>query len=249
MLMSNQKRTKRFSAVLWHSLALLLSSYTESENSMTPGSAIVDSEVSPGEHSYKMNANESHFSSSRKSTCALYSDELRLAIIEEVFKRPLLWDNVNREPASMAQRKESFEDIADALKSLDSSLTGGAVEKQWKNLKDTYNKVKKKLVLNENGPNSTPKWRFYHSMLFIDQGNVHATIHSDREAANFTPDSNVDGKKRQDCTDGTNNNEMFIPNKMVRIEHYQEDQHRNSVDEGWSSDEEYGGFDWRHDNL
>lgn len=42
---------------------------------------------------------------------------------------------VNREPASMAQRKESFEDIADALKSLDSSLTGGAVEKQWKNLK------------------------------------------------------------------------------------------------------------------
>ncbi|KAI1731452.1 alcohol dehydrogenase transcription factor myb/SANT-like domain-containing protein [Ditylenchus destructor] len=195
---------------------------------MTPGSAIVDSE-------------ESHFPSSRKSTCALYSDELRLAIIEEVFKRPLLWDNVNREPASMAQRKESFEDIAEALKSLDSSLTGGAVEKQWKNLKDTYNKVKKKLVLNENGPNATPKWRFYHSMLFIDQGNVQA-INSDRETAYHTPDSNADGKKSQDCTDGTNNNEMFIPNKMVRIEHYEEDQHRNSVDEGWSSDEEYASF-------
>lgn len=36
-------------------------------------------------------------------------------------------------------------------------------------VQDTYNKVKKKIYVDENGVTITPKWRFYHSMLFIDQ--------------------------------------------------------------------------------
>lgn len=65
----------------------------------------------------------------------MYSDELRFSIIEEVFKRPLLWDSTNREPAALLQRKEYFEEIADDLRSFDKTLNGTIVEKQWKNLK------------------------------------------------------------------------------------------------------------------
>lgn len=74
----------------------------------------------------------------RKSTVALYSDDLRYSIIQEVFKQPALWDIVNREPASVVQRKEIFQQISQNLKSFDKSLTASVVEKQWKNLKVCY---------------------------------------------------------------------------------------------------------------
>uniref|UniRef100_A0A915ERZ0 MADF domain-containing protein n=1 Tax=Ditylenchus dipsaci TaxID=166011 RepID=A0A915ERZ0_9BILA len=124
----------------------------------------------------------------KRSTVALYSDELRLSIIEEVFKRPILWDNSNREPASLIMRKEYYEEIAESLKSIDQTLNAAIVEKQWKNLKDTYNKVKKKKTLDENGLVVTPKWRFYNHML-----------------------------KRMDKIPD-NNNEYSIPNKMLRAQ-------------------------------
>lgn len=65
----------------------------------------------------------------------MYSDDLRYSIIQEVYQRSSIWDTSNREPASVVQRKEIFEEISETLKSVDNTLTASVVEKQWKNLK------------------------------------------------------------------------------------------------------------------
>ncbi|KAH7728428.1 Protein MADF-10 [Aphelenchoides avenae] len=112
---------------------------------------------------------DSNQGKSRRSTVAHYSDELRFAIIDEVFHRPVLWDqSANREPASLVHRKQLFEEIAETLSSGEAVLTARQIEKQWKNLKDTYVKVKKKAQVDENGLIVMPRWRFFNAMLFID---------------------------------------------------------------------------------
>uniref|UniRef100_A0A914C6N0 MADF domain-containing protein n=1 Tax=Acrobeloides nanus TaxID=290746 RepID=A0A914C6N0_9BILA len=109
----------------------------------------------------------------RRSTVAIYSDELRFSIIDAVFKRPFLWDsNANREATSLVQRKQAFTEIANSLSTQEIRLSAKDVEKQWKNLKDTYNKVKKKVTADEYGLMVTPRWRFFNTMLFLDQVEV-----------------------------------------------------------------------------
>lgn len=141
----------------------------------------------------------------RKSTVALYSDDLRYSIIQEVFKQPALWDIVNREPASVVQRKEIFQQISQNLKSFDKSLTASVVEKQWKNLKDTYNKVKKKSDFDENGKIVFPKWRFFKAMVFIDPNLSNLKPHNQATTSDFKSDINcvLGLKKLKPCFSGS----------------------------------------------
>uniref|UniRef100_A0A914YER9 MADF domain-containing protein n=1 Tax=Panagrolaimus superbus TaxID=310955 RepID=A0A914YER9_9BILA len=108
----------------------------------------------------------------KRNTTAIYSDQLRYLIIQEIAKRPSLWDTKSREPLSLVSRKKSFAEIAENLSSDDVPLQAADIEKQWKNLKDTYYKVKKKYVeaIASNPPDTVPapKWRFYSALLFID---------------------------------------------------------------------------------
>uniref|UniRef100_A0A914Q6U1 MADF domain-containing protein n=1 Tax=Panagrolaimus davidi TaxID=227884 RepID=A0A914Q6U1_9BILA len=108
----------------------------------------------------------------KRNTTAIYSDQLRYLIIQEIAKRPSLWDTKSREPLSLVSRKKSFADIAENLSTDDVPLQAADIEKQWKNLKDTYYKVKKKyseaIASNPAEAVPPPKWRFYSALLFID---------------------------------------------------------------------------------
>ncbi|KAI6178370.1 MADF domain-containing protein [Aphelenchoides besseyi] len=102
----------------------------------------------------------------RKSRIALYSDELRLDLIRHVYSRPAVWRLSNRESVnaivSATVRRKNFDEIAQLLQPKNTAITGSQVEKQWKNLKDTYNKVKKKQS------SEIPRWRFFRILKFID---------------------------------------------------------------------------------
>ncbi|KAI6226038.1 MADF domain-containing protein [Aphelenchoides besseyi] len=102
----------------------------------------------------------------RKSRIALYSDELRIDLIRHVYSRPAVWRLSNRESVnaivSATVRRKNFDEIAQLLQPKNTAITGPQVEKQWKNLKDTYNKVKKKQSA------EIPRWRFFRILKFID---------------------------------------------------------------------------------
>ncbi|TKR92111.1 hypothetical protein L596_006827 [Steinernema carpocapsae] len=99
------------------------------------------------------------------------NDDHRYAIIDAVYLRPDIWNSCGRQAKSLCERKNHFADIAKQLHSTANAncmLTASDIEKQWKNLKDTYNKVKKKISVDENGCMIPPRWRFFNAMLFLD---------------------------------------------------------------------------------
>ncbi|VDD95476.1 unnamed protein product [Enterobius vermicularis] len=96
------------------------------------------------------------------------NDDLRYLIIEQVAERPAIWDH-GREPKCLGQRKDHFIEIAALLSTENNVLTCYDIEKQWKNLKDTYIKTRKKLVTDESGCVVPPRWKFYSAMMFLDQ--------------------------------------------------------------------------------
>lgn len=103
------------------------------------------------------------------------NDELRYSIIDAVYLRPAIWDH-GREPKSLGQRKDHFIEIAALLSTESNILSCYDIEKQWKNLKDTYFKTKKKLVTDESGCIVPPRWKFFSAMMFLDQlGNDQGT--------------------------------------------------------------------------
>uniref|UniRef100_A0A1I7XYI0 MADF domain-containing protein n=1 Tax=Steinernema glaseri TaxID=37863 RepID=A0A1I7XYI0_9BILA len=96
------------------------------------------------------------------------TDDVRFAIIDAVYLRPAIWDSCGRQAKSLCERKNLFGDIAKMLSSQTNPLSATDIEKQWKNLKDTYNKVKKKISVDDNGCMIPPRWRFFNAMLFLD---------------------------------------------------------------------------------
>ncbi|KHN86879.1 hypothetical protein Tcan_05799 [Toxocara canis] len=99
---------------------------------------------------------------------AKINDELRYSIIDAVYLRPAIWDH-GREPKSLGQRKDYFIEIAALLSTEDNILSCYDIEKQWKNLKDTYFKTRKKVVTDESGCIVPPRWKFFSAMTFLDQ--------------------------------------------------------------------------------
>ena len=46
---------------------------------------------------------------------------------------------------------------------------GQDIEKQWKNLKDSYFKLRKKAKKDESGKIIPPRWKFFTSLQFLDK--------------------------------------------------------------------------------
>jgi hypothetical protein len=67
----------------------------------------------------------------------LYTDDERLKIIQEVYKRPFLWNNESKEAISVSPnvRRQAFTEIATQVSTNSSTLKSEDVERQWKNLK------------------------------------------------------------------------------------------------------------------
>ncbi|KAE9548615.1 hypothetical protein FO519_008172 [Halicephalobus sp. NKZ332] len=157
----------------------------------------------------------SEISPRRRTTTAIYPDSLRFLIIEEVEKRPILWDTKSREPMSLVQRKQALAEIAEVLSTSDTPLKPKDIEKQWKNLKDTYIKVKKR---NEKEDAGTPKWRFFSSLIFIDQideEDSNASSPSPREVdlkRKVPGESEESSKKNRNPEDVTQSSAVNVPN-------------------------------------
>ncbi|VDO22307.1 unnamed protein product [Haemonchus placei] len=101
----------------------------------------------------------------------MITDEIRFSIIDAVYLRPGIWDCQRYEKTVGPSRKELFVEVTNLINQqnqLDPELTPEEVEKQWKNLKDTYVKTRKKLSYNNDSMPVTPKWKFYSSLMFLD---------------------------------------------------------------------------------
>ncbi|KAI6182612.1 MADF domain-containing protein [Aphelenchoides bicaudatus] len=109
-------------------------------------------------------------SKKHKSRAALYTDVERLRIIEEIYKRTFLWTNESKDAMNVppAVRRQVFAEIAENVSSSTGTMKAEDIERQWKNLKDTYVKIRKKNPPTENGNQSSIRWRFYRLLQFID---------------------------------------------------------------------------------
>ncbi|PAV87662.1 hypothetical protein WR25_15425 [Diploscapter pachys] len=113
----------------------------------------------------------------QQHSLTLITDEIRFSIIDEIIRRPGIWDCI-REKTTGQSRKELFLEVANIVNhnhQILPPLLAEEIEKQWKNLKDTYLKTKKKLTYNDNGCVIPPKWKFFNSMNFLDQMRDRAT--------------------------------------------------------------------------
>ncbi|VDN28316.1 unnamed protein product [Cylicostephanus goldi] len=150
---------------------------------------------------------------------SMITDEIRFSIIDAVYLRPGIWDcqrqvlipsfsassltnHYFREKTVGPSRKELFVEVTNLINQqnqLDPELTPEEVEKQWKNLKDTYVKTRKKVLsYNNDSIPVTPKWKFYSSLMFLDDlFNVHRNVQKRRidEVSGSSQGSLVGGKR------------------------------------------------------
>uniref|UniRef100_A0AAF5DBK4 MADF domain-containing protein n=3 Tax=Strongyloides stercoralis TaxID=6248 RepID=A0AAF5DBK4_STRER len=152
-------------------------------------------DVKPNIHSIS-NGNSEDRHNERTSNGVTITDEIRFSIIEAIQLRPCIWDNSSKEARSHLSRKDNFMEVAQHLNSLGHPLSTLDVEKQWKNLKDTYNKVKKKLILDQHGNMVPPKWRFFSAMLFLDQADNYQTTQQ-QQMNNIMLTTPTDSRKRR----------------------------------------------------
>ncbi|VDL71591.1 unnamed protein product [Nippostrongylus brasiliensis] len=129
---------------------------------------------------------------------SMITDEIRFSIIDAIYLRPGIWD-CQREKTVGPSRKELFVEVTNLINQqnqLDPELTPEEVEKQWKNLKDTYVKTRKKLSYSsDNMTPVTPKWKFYSSLMFLDDlFSVHRSL-SKRRLDEVTGSSQNTGKR------------------------------------------------------
>ncbi|VBB27138.1 unnamed protein product [Acanthocheilonema viteae] len=109
----------------------------------------------------------SHHQESRQ-TIGKINDELRFSIIDAVYLRPAIWDH-GRELRNLGQRKDHFIEIAALLSTDENLLSCHDIEKQWKNLKDSYFKLRKKVKIDASGKLVQPRWKYFSAMMFLDR--------------------------------------------------------------------------------
>ncbi|CAI4231607.1 unnamed protein product [Auanema sp. JU1783] len=98
------------------------------------------------------------------------TDDIRFSIINAISQKPGIWDS-QREKTTGHNRKELFAEVTREVNQqhqVEPPLMPDEVEKQWKNLKDTYIKTRKKLTYNTDGGVIPPKWKFYGSLTFLE---------------------------------------------------------------------------------
>ncbi|VDN50154.1 unnamed protein product [Dracunculus medinensis] len=106
---------------------------------------------------------------------ALWNDDARFVLIEEIRKRHEIWESRKERYGSTERKKELYLEIAETINSCcvapSQIFTEDDVRTQWKNLKDTFKrKMKKRQADIEAGVEDTePTWRFWSKMLFINQ--------------------------------------------------------------------------------
>ncbi|OZC12759.1 hypothetical protein X798_00393 [Onchocerca flexuosa] len=108
-----------------------------------------------------------HHHESRR-TVGKINDELRFSIIDAVYLRPAIWDH-GRELRNLGQRKDHFIEIAALLSTDENLLSCHDIEKQWKNLKDSYFKLRKKVKIDASGKLIQPRWKYFSAMMFLDR--------------------------------------------------------------------------------
>ncbi|CAG9539190.1 unnamed protein product [Cercopithifilaria johnstoni] len=103
-----------------------------------------------------------------RQTIGKINDELRYSIIDAVYLRPAIWDH-GRELRNLGQRKDHFIEIAALLSTDENLLSCHDIEKQWKNLKDSYFKLRKKVKIDASGKLVQPRWKYFSAMMFLDR--------------------------------------------------------------------------------
>ncbi|KAI6221182.1 MADF domain-containing protein [Aphelenchoides besseyi] len=99
-----------------------------------------------------------------------WTDREREVLIEEIRKRPHLYDLNDPLYKAKERRVNAFEEIGGEISrqmGYVEPIEGRYVASQWKILKDTFNRTRRSL----SGPRSSeaPVWRFYNRMLFLAQ--------------------------------------------------------------------------------
>ncbi|CAD5206685.1 unnamed protein product [Bursaphelenchus okinawaensis] len=141
----------------------------------------------------------------KKSRSAHYNDDIRLCIIEEVYKQPILWDPGNTERITMLQRRRAYSEIAFKIGNQENGLKAADVERQWKNLKDTYIKLKKKVTTDEQGNLLIPKWKFFRCLAFIDNEDLEC-FNIMEEIAFARKEHGIEAKNQENCKSNISDN-------------------------------------------
>ncbi|CAD5227272.1 unnamed protein product [Bursaphelenchus xylophilus] len=98
-----------------------------------------------------------------------WTDKEREVLIDEVHKRPELYNNAHPEFKNKERRAQAFDDIAHLIASVsenpEQSVDGRTVSAQWKILKDSFNRTRKAAANSKTY--NVPVWRFYRQMEFL----------------------------------------------------------------------------------
>uniref|UniRef100_A0A0N5ALR6 MADF domain-containing protein n=1 Tax=Syphacia muris TaxID=451379 RepID=A0A0N5ALR6_9BILA len=134
-----------------------------------------------------------HSMQTKEDMVALWNDDARLVLIDEIHKRPEMWDSRRERYAPTERKKEIYTEIADIINTsgacTSQMFTEDDVRNQWKNLKDTFKrKLKKRQTDVEAGlEDAEPTWRFWSKMLFIRHD-----CHNDSSTSATMNNMNVD---------------------------------------------------------
>ncbi|KAK8778231.1 hypothetical protein V5799_020428 [Amblyomma americanum] len=91
-------------------------------------------------------------------------------LIIEVSKRPLLWDVKDHNFRNKSIKESLWEEVRDAIRAIDDTVTVEEIIARWKNLKDTYRrKIKDEKDGKKSGSGATAKaaWPHLKQMEFL----------------------------------------------------------------------------------
>ncbi|KAK8787437.1 hypothetical protein V5799_022788 [Amblyomma americanum] len=91
-------------------------------------------------------------------------------LIIEVSKRPLLWDVKDNNFRNKSTKESLWEEVRDAIRAIDDTVTVEEIIARWKNLKDTYRReIKDEKDGKKSGSGATAKtaWPHLKQMEFL----------------------------------------------------------------------------------
>ncbi|XP_012522684.1 uncharacterized protein LOC105828745 [Monomorium pharaonis] len=116
-----------------------------------------------------------------------FNNELDFYLVEEVERRPMLWDCTLDVYRRNDLKKNAWEQIATAL---GPNFTSDSVADRWKNIKQTFMSNHKKVRESKNKCSGAdgdgiyaPKWHLYNKLLFLEKACVQAESSSNLEPA------------------------------------------------------------------
>ncbi|XP_077513391.1 uncharacterized protein LOC144124528 isoform X1 [Amblyomma americanum] len=135
--------------------------------------------------SSKMSAHRSF-----EATRASFNEHL----IDEVARRPLLWNVRSNDYRKNINKTVLWEEIRDAMRSIDPTATVESVQSRWRNLKDTYRRKLKDIEMERSGAGVLPKsrcWVHLERMRFLKDQMEARHGHSSMEVVNEDIDAHA----------------------------------------------------------